>query len=330
VSAVRQRLGIAAVGLLAALATSCTLNAETIGAVGSFDRTLSVMGPVDLSVRTGSGSIHIQAGDSDHVRIVGQIRARGVLWSGLGASEQVRRLEASPPIEQTGNAIEIGNIKDLALRQNISISYELTVPPETRVRSQTGSGNQSIDDLRGPLEAETGSGSIRVGRIGERVSASTGSGHIELGGARGLDAHAGSGSIRAEGVGGPIKARTGSGRIELAQTAPGDVDVSTGSGRVTVAGVQGAARLRAGSGDILVEGQPLGDWNVHTGSGSVTVHLPTNAAFELDAQTGSGSIETARPVQVLGKLSRRRLQGKVGGGGARLELSTSSGSIRID
>jgi DUF4097 and DUF4098 domain-containing protein YvlB len=221
-------------------------------------------------------------------------------------------------------------MKELVLRQNISISYELTVPPETRVRSQSGSGDQSIDDLLGPLDAQTGSGSIRAGRIGGPVTASTGSGRIELGGSRGLDARAGSGSIHAEGVGGPVKARTGSGSVEIVQTAPGDVEVSTGSGHVTVAGVQGAVRLQAGSGNITVEGQPTGEWTIHTGSGGVTVRVPTNAAFDLDAETGSGSIETARPIQVLGRLSRRRLLGKVGGGGARLALSTSSGSIRID
>jgi DUF4097 and DUF4098 domain-containing protein YvlB len=146
-----------------------------------------------------------------------------------------------------------------------------------------------------------------------------------------LDVSTGSGSIRADGVAGSIRARAGSGRVQVAiESAEGDVDVSTGSGSIAVSGVRGGVRLRAGSGRIVVDGEPIRDWNVRASSGSVEMRLPPNAAFQLDANTGSGSIDSVHPIELQGTLSRRRVQGKVRGGGPRIEASTGSGSIRID
>ena len=318
-------------GLSAILAVGCTLNAEISPASGSFDRTLSVTGPVDLTVKTGSGRIEIRTGTDGTVRVVGRIHARGDLWSNLGAAEQVKELEANPPVDQSGSAIRIGDIKDSALRQNVSISYELTVPADTRVLARSGSGEQVIGAIRGSLDAGAGSGSIRVGEVGGHVSAATGSGRIDIDGAGGgLHASAGSGSIRARSVGGAIRARTGSGAVHVEQSGPGDVDISTGSGSITATGVQGAARLRAGSGPIVVQGRPQLDWALSAASGGVTVRVPADAAFDLDAHTGSGSIHASHPVEQTGTLSRHRLQGRVRNGGAHLSVSTASGSISIE
>jgi len=116
---------LAAGGLLAQpLLAAWPFNAE-----GSFERTLSVTGEVDLNVTTGSGSITVRPGESGRVYVKAQIRARGG-----DAEEKVRRLEASPPIEQNGNVIRIGRIEDRELRRNVSISYELVVPATTRLK----------------------------------------------------------------------------------------------------------------------------------------------------------------------------------------------------
>jgi DUF4097 and DUF4098 domain-containing protein YvlB len=62
----------------------------------------------------------------------------------------------------------------------------------------------------------------------------------------------------------------------------------------------------------------------------VQLKLPNNAAFDLDAHTGSGSINLAHPVMVQGSIGRKEVKGKVGGGGVPVEVQTGSGSIRID
>src|SRR6185369_17562291 len=101
------------------------------------------------------------------------------------------------PIEQTGNLVRIGRIPDRDL-QNVSISYEIVVPPQTNIRSHTGSGRQQLDGIEGRVEAGTGSGSITLRDIRGDVNANTGSG-----------------SIRASSIRGGLRMQTGSGGIEV-------------------------------------------------------------------------------------------------------------------
>jgi hypothetical protein len=327
----RQLCLVIGTGAVAMLAVGCELDAQTSGAEGSFDRTLPVTGAVDLSVKTGSGHIQIRTGADGTVHVVGHIRAFGSVWNTLSATEQVTQLETNPPIEQHDNTVQIGDIQNFRLQQNVSLSYDLVVPANTRARLASGSGDQVVETIRGPVEAHTGSGSIHTGHITEYVSVSTGSGQIELGGADGgVDVTVGSGSIQANAVAGSVKARAGSGTVRIAQIAPGDVDASTGSGSITLTGAQGSVRLRTGSGALMVEGQPAHDWTLSTGSGRVILHVPRDAAFDVDARSGSGSIETTHPVELLGTISKHRIQGHVHGGGPRLAVSTGSGVIGID
>lgn len=296
---------------------------------GSFDRTLTADGAVELEVDTGSGSISVQPGTSGVVKVHGEIRTRRDRF-GSGAADQVRRISENPPIEQQGSVIRIGTDRDDDLYRNVTISYEIEVPADTSVVTHTGSGSLTVGALRGPVDASSGSGSVRVGAIGGEVRAKTGSGSIHVDGARGaLEVRSGSGSISADRVEGPITARTGSGSIELEQSGMGDVAVESGSGRIRLRGIHGGLDVKAHSGSIDVDGVVTGDWRLSASSGSVTLELSEDAAFELDAHTSSGHIDVDLPVTVQGRLSRKSLRGTVGGGGARVEIDTSSGSIEI-
>ena len=292
----RSSFRLACLALTALLGAACAIDAQTYTAEGTFDRTLPVSGPVELDVTTTSGNIQVRTGAQATVRVIGRIRARD---SGgqLSAGERVRRLEAEPPLTQTGNIIRIGEIQEPALRDNTTISYEITVPIDTRVRSRSRSGDHLLEGVRGPVDSTAQSGDIRVGQTGGDVHVSTSSGDIE---------------------------------VQVAQAAQGEVDVVASSGDITITGAHGPLHTRASSGDIVVDGQPAGKWELAASSGDVTVRLPANASFDLDARSSSGGIESNHPVTVNGRLGRRRLQGQVRGGGARLDVTTSSGSIRIE
>ena len=315
------------------LAVSATLFPLAVAAEeGSFDRTLSVDGPVQLEVRTGSGSIEVLAGASGSVEVQGIIRARSGIFWGAGAADKVRRIEENPPIEQQGNVIRVGGsaIGDESFYEGVSISYRIVVPAETSLVSKTGSGSHRLSDLKGPVEAAAGSGSITMGSIGGDVQARAGSGSIRIDGVGGnLVVKTGSGSIDAHAVRGAISASAGSGRIELEQTGEGDVSIDSGSGGVRVRGVRGGLSVSTASGSIRAQGEIVRDWSLEASSGGITVELPPEASFELDAHTSSGDIDSDRPVAVTGRISRKSLRGAVGTGGPRLEIETSSGSIVI-
>jgi DUF4097 and DUF4098 domain-containing protein YvlB len=329
----KSRIGLkplAAALLAAAILTVVGSASLAFAAEGSFDRTLHVTGPVELDVSTGAGHIKVRSGDNGTVQVHAVIKAHDH-WGGPSADEKVRRLMANPPIEQEGNIIRIGHISDSALTRNVSIDYELVVPAETQLHSDTGSGDQSIEGIQGPVKASTGSGRIDARQIGGEVHASTGSGDIQLDSIQGaVAANTGSGSIRAAGVAGEFSGETGSGDVHVQQTAPGRVKASTGSGRIELDGVRGPLHADSGSGDIVAQGDLGGDWRIETGSGRVSVNLPGNAAFDLRAHTDSGTISTKVPITVMGTISRNDYQGKAGAGGYLLELKTGSGDIRIE
>jgi DUF4097 and DUF4098 domain-containing protein YvlB len=57
--------------------------------------------------------------------------------------------------------------------------------------------------------------------------------------------------------------------------------------------------------------------------------LASEAGFDLDAHTSSGSISVSQPVTVQGSMGRKELRGKVHGGGVPVEVETGSGNIEI-
>jgi len=297
-------------------------------AEGSFQRTLQVTGPVSIDLSTGSGGVKVRTGGSGQVQVSGHIKATN--WFGSDADQRVKTLEENPPIQQSGNDIRIGHISDSELLHNVSISYELIVPPETQLHSHTGSGSQTVEGLHRAIEIESGSGSLKISNIGNTVRADTGSGDIEIEQVKGnVRAKAGSGSVHARDIAGGFEGRTGSGHITLDQTAPGAVRAETGSGGLELRGVHGSLEAEAGSGTITAEGDPTGSWTVHTGSGSVHLKLASDAAFDLDAHTSSGSISVSQPVIVQGTIGHKQLRGKVHGGGVPVEVETGSGNIEI-
>ncbi|HVP53252.1 MAG TPA: DUF4097 family beta strand repeat-containing protein [Terriglobales bacterium] len=279
-------------------------------AEGSFDRTLKVSGTVDLDVTTGSGNIKVTQGGAGTVHVVGHIKVHDA-WGSRDAESRARALEANPPIEQTGNTVRIGHVGDPELQRNVSISYELEVPADTRLHAQTGSGNETITGLTGPLKLNTGSGNIAVNG-GAEVRANTGSGDVRL-----------------ESINGSVHANTGSGNVRIEKSSLTDVKLSTGSGDVVASSVRGELRVSTGSGDIRVEGTQTGDWKLEAGSGTINVRLPADAAFDFYAHTGSGHIDTQHPITMTGSLNRHELRGKIRGGGPLLQARTGSGNINI-
>ena len=84
---------------------------------------------------------------------------------------------------------------------------------------------------------------------------------------------------------------------------------------------------------IKVEGTAGGSWSMRTGSGNAELRVPTEAAFDLDLSTSSGTVVLDKPVTttVQGRVeeSRRRIEGKVHGGGPLVSVHTGSGDVHI-
>jgi hypothetical protein len=279
---------------------------------GTFDKTLSVSGPVDLEVLTRAGDVRIRAGSSGSVQIHGKIYV-GERWFGGRREDDVHAIEQNPPIRQDGNNIHVEYVD----YRNISIDYEITVPTETTVRTKSGSGDQIVEGTHGNADVQTGAGDVRLSSLQGEIRVQTGAGNL-----------------RAREVSGSVRGSTGSGNVEIEELGAGDIDFHTGSGNISARGVQGSFHAETGSGEITAEGQQSGTWDVHTGSGNVRLRLPSNAAFDADISTSSGSIDVGAPMEmtVQGRVgdTHKSIHGKVRGGGPLLRVRTGSGDIHIE
>src|SRR5258708_7955773 len=168
----------------------------------------------------------------------------------------------------------------------------LTRSGDTTVRTHSGSGNQSVEGLKGTVDLEAGSGDMQLSHL-------TGD----------LRFQTGSGNVRGRELSGPARVKAGSGDIEIDETGEGDVDIRTGSGNITVSGVNGAFRAEAGSGDIRGNGNPKGLWSIRTGSGNVDLRVPSEAGFDVDVSSNSGTVVVDHPVTttVQGRIQERKI-----------------------
>src|SRR5258707_14428217 len=125
----RKSAGLAFLLFATVASAGCAMGPS---ASGTFDRTLSVSGPIRLELNNTSGDVSITGSTDRKVHVHGDAHA-----SGIGFETPEKRLNdlvANPPIEQHGGTIRIG--EDLRRLRNLSVSYVIEVPRDTEVASR--------------------------------------------------------------------------------------------------------------------------------------------------------------------------------------------------
>ena len=94
------------------------------------------------------------------------------------------------------------------------------------------------------------------------------------------------------------------------------------TGGITATSTNGqiAVELAAGGGNGV---------NLRTTNGPLSLTLPVDAAADLDASVTNGAISIDGLNFKASDQSRRRLSGRINGGGTPITLSTTNGAIRI-
>jgi hypothetical protein len=121
------------------------------------------------------------------------------------------------------------------------------------------------------------------------------------------------------------------GRVEIVGVAAA-VEASTVNGSVEVREATGEVDASAVNGSVeasLSQLDPEGRSSLSTTNGSVRLTLPRDANAEIEASTVNGGIGCDFDLDG-GKKTRRRLEGRIGTGGARFDLGTVNGSVNID
>jgi DUF4097 and DUF4098 domain-containing protein YvlB len=320
----RNRLGAVAVVLAATIAAGC---GSQPSAEGSFDKTLTVSGPIRVELTNGSGDSQVTTGPPGEVRIHGEIQVRA--WSDKTGQRRVDAIQSNPPVTQEGSLIRIGGSSWGS--RDVSINYTIIVPADAEIRATTGSGDLEITGLKGPANFTAGSGDIKASRISGDVQATAGSGAVELSEIGGqIQVTAGSGDITLDRIHGDIRLQTGSGALEITDPG-GKLEANTNSGDITIRGGVADIRVHTSSGDVSADGNPGANnyWDFHTVSGDVVLQVPPAASFRLYARSSSGEIQAEVPVSMEGTSGKHEFRARIGDGKARVEVTSSSGDISL-
>ena len=300
--------------------------AKSQAADNTFERTLTVSGPVRIELSNGSGSVEIKGSADGKVHIVGKVTGG---WSLFGSSDKnAQEATSNPPIEQRDNVIRIG--KSMSWMKNVSIDYNIETPRDTELDANVASGGITVDNVRGPVKINSASGYVHVYRVERDVQMSVASGSVDCSKIGGfLRVTSASGDISLVDVRGEVKASAASGSIRVSQ--PGDrVEVSTASGAIDITGAHNDVKVHAISGSINVSGDPSANrlWEVKTVSGSVDMRVPPSASFLFTAEATSGDIRTNIPV-ILEEQGKHSLRAHVGSSSGRIEVHTVSGGVNV-
>jgi hypothetical protein len=107
--------------------------------------------------------------------------------------------------------------------------------------------------------------------------------------------------------------------------------ISTTNGQIDGRGLGGEVRATTTNGGVEIElasfSQPV---HVSTTNGGVQVRIPSDAKADLQATCTNGGIDVHNlELDVEGERTRRRLVGRLNGGGPRIDVSTTNGAIDI-
>ena len=286
---------------------------EVVAQTFTFEQSFPATTATVLDVTTEWGKITIRAGASADVVVVGRVSVRVALNSPRDAVALARAIAAQPPVEQTGDTVRLQIPSDARTRRAVTIAYEVQVPAGTRVMRHSESGATRVEGVRAAVSVRTQSSAITLVAVGETLI-DTGSGAVSVDGAGPLCVTTSSSGIEVARVSGALVVRTQSGRVTASLVSDGDVDVETGSSAITLTGVDGRFDASTQSGRVRVTVNPRRPWTVTTGSSAIGAEFRSDAAFTLDATSGSGSVQTQQ-LSVQGESDNRRIAGSLAGRG---------------
>lgn len=244
----------------------------------------------------------IQAGEGDFSVSLWQGQARDT-WS---------RSYTLPP----GGRIEIINVNG-EIRAEASDGPAVEVTAE---RTASATSDEAARELLGRIEMreEVGDRQVRIETVSPR---------IRMGGQKvsyvvrvpagvHVDLRTVNGGVRLEGVGGEVRAASTNGGVR---------------GRVAAASVV-EARTTNGGVELELAGALAADGRLQLTSvnGGIRLKLPEDTRAEVSARCTNGRVSVSDlPITVVGEQTRRRLQGTLNGGGARVDLQTTNGGVSI-
>ncbi len=200
---------------------------------------------------------------------------------------------------------------------NCGARFTLKVPRKAALDLiQTSNGAIRVESITGDSRLKTSNGSVKIWSVQGRLEASTSNGGVEIGKYEGnADVRTSNGRIKADGIKGSFEGKTSNGSIDVSIA---DLE----AGRPLILSSSN------GSVNLALDNWKNNEIRVSTSNSSVNVRLPEKVSAELRASTSNGNITTDYEITT-SQFSKTRVAGKIGGGGALIDLSTTNGNVRL-
>jgi DUF4097 and DUF4098 domain-containing protein YvlB len=259
------------------------------------DTTFDVNPNALLSVRNHAGEIIIRTWDRSQIR----------LEASHSSEDRVKVLQSESAVR----------IKSETRHGNPDVvDYELTVPRTMALDLWGFDADVSVDGARNGIQAETMSGDIEVRDAEGALSLRSVEGDIEVLRARGhLEINGVEGDISILDYQGELYAESIDGDIVLEGISSDHVEAKTVDGDVSYDGTVNDS----------------GRYRLTTHDGDVIVAIPQNANATVSVATFDGEFMAEFPIQLQGAEASRKFNFVLGNGGARVELQSFDGDIRL-
>jgi hypothetical protein len=196
---------------------------------------------------------------------------------------------------------------------NIKLRVEAFVPKKFNAHVETSGGDISAKEITGGFKFETSGGDISTKLLNGKLIAETSGGDINL------DQHKGNMNLSTSG--GNIKCKLVDGEVD-AETSGGDIHLDVSNGRIH-------AETSGGDIEVMYNGVNQGIL-AETSGGDIKVKLPADCKADVHLETSGGSVENNFTNSKNIKVKRSEITSIFNGGGPKIDLQTSGGSVTIE
>jgi putative adhesin/cell wall-active antibiotic response 4TMS protein YvqF len=329
----------------------------------NYDDQLQQAFPAGASLNVSSirGGVNVSSSDDNQIKVTVHKR---ISAESQGDADKWNA-GTKPEITVSGNTVSLNANNQGAGDHWVATDMDITIPRKAAVvisnrrgdANVTGRdgdvdisnqhGDVSISDIKGKLSLSVEHSSVRVSQIAGDVSVEGRVNDVSV------EDVAGSARLNGEFMESIKLARIAktvvfkSSRTDLEfSKLEGDLDLDSGDLRannvtgpvrlitrakdIRMDGVTGDVRLEDSNGSVEVRMSKLGPMQVENRRGDIAIYLPDQAAFQVDARSRGGEIESDfGDLKIDNAHDQATASGTIGSGGPRLAISNEHGTIEI-
>ncbi len=312
-----------------------------------------------LRVLNDRGAVNVTVSSDNQIHVVAHKRINA------DSQEEANKVNpgTKPQITVSDHTVTLTGSAQNAGGHSVSMDLDISIPRKAPVVVSShrgdvsvlgrdgdveisGQGDVAASDINGKASLNLSRGSARVSKVSSDVSVQGRADDIALEDIQGAARLTGEfDTIKLAKIAGAVNFKSARTDMEFSRL-DGDLDMDSGDMRATdltgpfrlltrskdirLAGVNGDVRLQNENGAIEIRMNKLGSMQVSNRNSDIQIFLPDKAAFQVDAHSRGGEIESDFNVlNVENNNDQATASGTIGSGGPHLVISNEHGGIEL-